>query len=198
MNSQLILSSIFAGVKPVLSLLLLVFAFSIFIIFFNLFIRKRSKSQLFNNTNFEAVRLLNKQEVKVYEALVETIQIQSGNQYKVFAQVSLGEILKNYDRSSFNRINQKRVDFCIVNSDYMPIAAIEYHGGGHFRGNYQERDEIKQQAVEYAGLVYHAIFEHNLDNIYEHIHTVIVPLLSAQKPKKARNHDKNQRVEPTF
>lgn len=198
MNSELILSSIFAGVKPVLPLLLLVFAFSIFIIFFNLFIRKRSKSQLFNNTNFEAVRLLNKQEVKVYEALVETIQIQSGNQYKVFAQVSLGEILKNYDRSSFNRINQKRVDFCIVNSDYMPIAAIEYHGGGHFRGNYQERDEIKQQAVEYAGLIYHAIFEHNLDNIHEHIHTVIVPLLSTQKPKKARNHDKNQRVEPTF
>lgn len=161
-------------------------------------LRKKSKSQLFNNTNFEAVRLLNKQEVKVYEALVENVQNQSNHQYKVFAQVSLGEILRNHDRSSFNRINQKRVDFCIVNADYMPIAAIEYHGGGHFRGNYQERDEIKQQAVEYAGLAYHAIFEHNLGNIQEHIHTVIMPLLSNQKPKKSKNHDKNQRIEPTF
>lgn len=198
MNSELIISSIFAGFKPLLPYLILIFVFAIGITLLKAFIRNKSKSQLFNNTNFEAVRLLNKQEVKVYEALVETIQIQSGNQYKVFAQVSLGEILKNYDRSSFNRINQKRVDFCIVNSDYMPIAAIEYHGGGHFRGNYQERDEIKQQAVEYAGLIYHAIFEHNLDNIHEHIHTVIMPLLSTQKPKKTRNHDKNQRVEPTF
>lgn len=199
MNSELIISSIFAGFKPVLPYLILVFAFVIAIIFLKAFIRNKSKSQLFNNTNFEAVRLLNKQEVKVYEALVENIQIQSNNQYKVFAQVSLGEILRNYDRSSFNRINQKRVDFCIVNSDYIPIAAIEYHGGGHFRGNYQERDEIKQQAVEYAGLVYHAIFEHHLDNIQEHIHTVIMPLLSNQKqPKKTRNSDKNQRVEPTF
>ncbi len=199
MNSELIISSIFAGFKPLLPFFILVFVVVIGITLLKIYLSNKFKSQLFNNTNFEAVRLLNKQEVKVYEALVENIQIQSNNQYKVFAQVSLGEILRNSDRSSFNRINQKRVDFCIVNSDYMPIAAIEYHGGGHFRGNYQERDEIKQQAVEYAGLVYHAIFEHNLDNIQEHIHTVIMPLLSNQKqPKKTRNSDKNQRVEPTF
>lgn len=199
MNSELIISSIFAGFKPVLPYLVLVFVFVIGITFLKIFLSNKFKSrQLFNNTNFEAVRLLNKQEVKVYEALVENIQTQSNNQYKVFAQVSLGEILRNSDRSSFNRINQKRLDFCIVNSDYMPIAAIEYHGGGHFRGNYQERDEIKQQAVEYAGLVYHVIFEHNLDNIQEHIHTVIIPLLSNQKPKKTKNSNKNQRVEPTF
>lgn len=199
MNSELIVSSIFAGFKPLLPFFILVFVVVIGITLLKIYLSNKSKSQLFNNTNFEAVRLLNKQEVKVYEALVENIQIQSNNQYKVFAQVSLGEILRNYDRSSFNRINQKRIDFCIVNSDYMPIAAIEYHGGGHFRGNYQERDEIKQQAVEYAGLVYHAIFEHHLDNIQEHIHTVIMPLLSNQKqPKKTRNSDKNQRVEPTF
>lgn len=198
MNSELIISSIFAGFKPLLPFYILVFVVVIGITLLKVYLSNRFKSRLFNNTNFEAVRLLNKQEVKVYEALVENIQIQSNNQYRVFAQVSLGEILRNSDRSSFNRINQKRVDFCIVNSDYMPIAAIEYHGGGHFRGNYQERDEIKQQAVEYAGLVYHAIFEHNLDNIQEHIRTVIIPLLSNQKPKKTRNSNKNQRVEPTF
>lgn len=198
MNSELIISSIFAGFKPLLPFFILVFVVVIGITLLKVYVSNKFKSRLFNNTNFEAVRLLNKQEVKVYEALVENIQIQSNNQYRVFAQVSLGEILRNSDRSSFNRINQKRVDFCVVNSDYMPIAAIEYHGGGHFRGNYQERDEIKQQAVEYAGLVYHAIFEHNLDNIQEHIHTVIIPLLSNQKPKKIRNSDKNQRVEPNF
>lgn len=198
MNSELIVNSIFNGFKPFLPYLGLMFVLAIGIPLLKALLRKKSKSQLFNNTNFEAVRLLNKQEVKVYEALVENVQIQSNNQYRVFAQVSLGEILRNYDRSSFNRINQKRIDFCIVGSDYMPIAAIEYHGGGHFRGNYQERDEIKQQAVECAGLIYHAIYEHHLDSIQEHIHTVILPLLSTQKPKKSRNMNKNQRVEPTF
>lgn len=198
MNSELILSSIFNGWKPFLPYLALIFILAIGFPLLKVLLRKKPKSQLFNNTNFEAVRLLNKQEIKVYEALIENIQIQSNHQYKVFAQVSLGEILRNHDRSSFNRINQKRVDFCIVNSSYMPIAAIEYHGGGHFRGNYQERDEIKQQAVEYAGLIYHAIYEHHLDHIQKHIHTVILPLLSNQRPKKTRNSNKNQRVEPTF
>ncbi|GAA5096975.1 DUF2726 domain-containing protein [Wohlfahrtiimonas larvae] len=198
MNSELIISSIFAGFKPVFPYLILVFAFVISITLLKIYLSNKFKSRLFNNTNFEAVRLLNKQEVKVYEALVENIQIQSNGQYRVFAQVSLGEILKNKDHSSFNRINQKRIDFCIVNSDYMPIAAIEYHGGGHFRGNYKERDEIKQKAVEYAGLVYHAIYEKDLNNIQKHIHTEILPLLLQAQPKIQRVYSKSQRIEPTF
>lgn len=200
MNTDLIISSIFSGIKPMLPLFILIaFIVLFFVVFKILMARKKSHISLFKNNIFEAVPLLNKQEIKVYESLLENIQVASNNEYKVFAQVSLGEILKNSDRSSFNRINQKRADFCIVDRNYMPIAVIEYHGGGHYRGNYQERDEIKQQATEYAGLIYHAILERDFVNLSDHINNVITPLLRNKPNNVSRKlPKKDQRIEPTF
>lgn len=198
MNSELIFASLLTGIKPILPyfIFLILFIFTISIV--KVLFRKKSKNSLFNNINFEAVPLLNKQEIKVYNALQENIQLAINNKFKIFAQVSLGEILKNHDFRSFSKINQKRADFCIVDEKFMPVAVIEYHGGGHFKGNYKERDEIKQQATEFAGLIYHAIYEKDLYNINEHIQTVIIPLLSDNKAKFLKKHKNTGRIEPTF
>lgn len=198
MNSELIFTSVFNGIKPFFPyfIFLIIFVFGISIL--KALFRRKSQNRLFANTNFEAVPLLNKSEIKVYDALQENIEVATNNKFKVFAQVSLGEILKNQDFRSFSRINQKRADFCIVDDNYMPIAIIEYHGGGHFKNNYKERDEIKQQATELAGLIYHAIYEKDLRDINEHIQLVIMPLLSNNRAKPVRKTKKNERVEPTF
>ncbi len=200
MNSELIVTNILNGFKPFLPYIISIFfIILLFIIVRSFFTCKKFSPSLFNDNNFHVVSLLNKQEIKVYEALLENIQIASNNQFKVFAQVSLGEILKNSDRSSFNRINQKRADFCIVDQNYLPIAIIEYHGGGHYRGNYKERDEIKQQAAEYAGLIYHAILERDFDDVGNHIKSTILPMLHAKKDKVSKKiYQKDHRIEPTF
>ena len=58
---------------------------------------------------------------------------------------------------AFNIINSKRVDYLIVNQRFNPIIAIEYHGQGHYRGNYKARDEVKRITLEKAGIIYLAI-----------------------------------------
>ncbi len=200
MNSELLITSLVNGFKPFLSYIsLIIFILLVFLIVKKLFGHRKNSPKLFNNNNFYATHLLNKQEIKVYEALLKNIQNHTNHQFKVFAQVSLGEILKNPDRSSFNRINQKRADFCIVDQNYLPIAIIEYHGGGHYKGNYQERDQVKQQASEYAGLIYHAILERDFDDLDSHINNIIMPKLSANKNKVSKKiYQKDQRIEPTF
>lgn len=199
MNLELILNSLLVGMKPWLPYLLGILFILILIAVVKSVFRKKLSSQpnYFNNTDFKAIRLLNKEEMKVYDALVQNIQLTSDHRYKIFAQVSLGEILKNDDQSSFNRVNQKRADFCIVDHQYMPIAVIEYHGGGHFQGDYKKRDAIKQQACEYAGITYHAIYAKDLKEINHYVKTTVLPLLN-KKPSFTSNNHQNQRIEPRF
>lgn len=93
---------------------------------------------------------MNKSEETVYWNLVRYCK---DKQLKVFTQVSLGEIL-NADSEHYRYINAKRVDFCITNRNFMPVAVVEYQGSGHFNETYEERDAIKREAVESAGLFY--------------------------------------------
>lgn len=94
--------------------------------------------------------LLNYTEGRVYWILIKLLR----HQYKIHAQVNLGEILHCADEQGFRAINTKRSDFVITDNRYTPIALIEYHGSGHFQGDFAIRDETKKRAAESAGVKY--------------------------------------------
>ncbi|MDX8377620.1 MAG: DUF2726 domain-containing protein [Mariprofundales bacterium] len=81
------------------------------------------------------------------------------NSFNVYPQVSLGELLSTDkgDKEAYKAINSKRVDFCIVDKNYFPIAVIEYQGSGHYNANSTQRDEVKKTALECASIKYIAI-----------------------------------------
>src|SRR5690606_13749636 len=111
------------------------------------------------SNKYEKQRLYNKTEEDVFKLLVQLIYTHAKGQYKVNGQTSLGEILKTPNKYAFNVVNYKRVDFCIVDREYMPIAVIEVNSTGHYQNNALERDEIKRVACESAGIKYIAIRE---------------------------------------
>ena len=72
---------------------------------------------------------------------------------------SLGEILRTEDKAAYGCINSKRVDLLIVDADCKPLHAIEYQGGGHFKGAHATaaRDAVKKGAYRHrrrAGISY--------------------------------------------
>lgn len=80
------------------------------------------------------------------------------NNFLLMAQVSLGEIIGSKDRTAYRSINTKRVDFLLVDNQFIPILAIEYNGGGHHNSSSNVRDEIKEIALNSAGIKL-AVFE---------------------------------------
>jgi hypothetical protein len=76
--------------------------------------------------------------------------------WQVMAQVSLGEILRCEDKDAYLCINSKRVDLLIVDADCRPVHAIEYQGGGHYKGAHATaaRDAVKKEALRRAGIGY--------------------------------------------
>ena len=83
--------------------------------------------------------------------------------WQVMAQVSLGEILRCGDAEAFRCINSKRVDLLIVDADCNPLHAIEYQGGGHFKGAHATaaRDAVKKEALRRAGIGYDEVVAGN-------------------------------------
>ena len=105
--------------------------------------------------DFKAQPLLNKSEARLFKALDKmVIEMRPG--WQVMAQVSLGEILRCEDKDAYLCINSKRVDLLIVDADCKPIHAIEYQGGGHFKGAHATaaRDAVKKEALRRAGIGY--------------------------------------------
>ena len=72
--------------------------------------------------------------------------------YRVFAQVSYGEILACTDDDAFAAINAKRCDMLIADARGMPVAAVEYQGSGHWQGDAKGRDAVKRAALASAGI----------------------------------------------
>ena len=105
--------------------------------------------------DFKAQPLLNKSEARLFNAIDKwVIELRPG--WQVMAQVSLGEILRCADKDAYLCINSKRVDLLIVDADCKPIHAIEYQGGGHFKGAHATaaRDAVKKEALRRAGIGY--------------------------------------------
>ncbi|HJQ78301.1 MAG TPA: DUF2726 domain-containing protein [Lacipirellulaceae bacterium] len=73
---------------------------------------------------------------------------------RVFAQTSLGEILKSSNEDAFRSINSKRVDILVVDRGGWPFLAVEYQGDGHYQGTAAARDAVKKEALRKAGVRY--------------------------------------------
>ena len=72
--------------------------------------------------------------------------------YRLFAQVSYGEVIRSPDREGHASVNAKRADFVLVDEDGLPALVIEYQGTGHYRGNAAARDKVKRAALAKAGV----------------------------------------------
>ena len=112
-------------------------------------IRRRSRPA------YRVKKLLNKPEKEVFWELVK---ITREYNHRVFPQVSLGEVFTSDDRNLYMSVNSKRSDFCVTDKQFEPIALVEYHGSGHFKGTAKSRDGVKEEAALAAGIRYVAIY----------------------------------------
>jgi hypothetical protein len=105
--------------------------------------------------DFKAQPLLNKSEARLFKAIDRQV-LEARPGWQVMAQVSLGEILRSPDKDAYLCINSKRVDLLIVDEECRPLHAIEYQGGGHFKGAHATaaRDAVKKEALRRAGIGY--------------------------------------------
>jgi hypothetical protein len=106
---------------------------------------------------FRPKRLLNRGEERVLAAL-EPIVAELAPGWRVWSQVSLGEVLDANSVEAFNTINAKRVDFLLVDADQRPRVAIEYQGQGHHQGAAAARDAVKREALRRAGVGFGEVF----------------------------------------
>jgi len=106
--------------------------------------------------DFKPQALLNKSETRLFRVIDKMVIEMAPPGWQVMAQVSLGEILRCEDKAAFGCINSKRVDLLIVDADCNPLHAIEYQGGGHFKGAHATaaRDAVKKEALRRAGIGY--------------------------------------------
>ena len=109
--------------------------------------------RLVMGARFEKRRLLSRSEALVLYAAENAIKT-ADLQWRVMAQVSLGEILSSPDARAYSAINSKRVDLLLVSRSSDPIAAIEYQGHGHYQGTAAARDAVKKEALRKAGVRY--------------------------------------------
>jgi Protein of unknown function (DUF2726) len=103
---------------------------------------------------FKAKPLLNYSESRVFVAVEKIIQ-ELKIDWRVMAQVNLGEILSSPNKEAFWAINAKRVDLLLIDSRGMPLHAIEYQGTGHHISRATAaRDAVKKEALRRAGIGY--------------------------------------------
>ena len=113
--------------------------------------------------DFKPQALLNKSEARLFKVLDKMVIEMAPPGWQVMAQVSLGEILRCEDKAAFVCINSKRVDLLIVDDECKPLHAIEYQGGGHFKGAHTTaaRDAVKKEALRRAGIGYDEVVAGN-------------------------------------
>jgi hypothetical protein len=77
----------------------------------------------------------------------------------VCPQVALGEVLSASSAGAFYAVNCKRCDVLVVDRQGWPVAAFELQGSGHWLDRTAgDRDSIKREALESAGVAYVEIF----------------------------------------
>ncbi|GHD15605.1 DUF2726 domain-containing protein [Tianweitania populi] len=106
--------------------------------------------------DFTVQPLLNKGETRLFRELDRLVS-ELNPEWRVMAQVSLGEILRSRDAEAYRCINAKRVDLLLVDEDCRPRHVVEYQGSGHHQGTAAARDAIKKEALRRAGIGYHEV-----------------------------------------
>jgi len=95
--------------------------------------------------------LMNKGEYAAFRIAESIVRAQCPG-YRVFAQVSLGEVLRCDDRAAYGAINAKRTDLLIIDSAGIGVLAIECQGSGHYQKHAPMRDAVKKEALRQAGI----------------------------------------------
>lgn len=119
---------------------------------------RRDQLAIVQNRQYHKRRLLNGEEFHIFRKLEDWIANRPGH-HRLFAQVSMGEILGSEDGVAYACVNSKRCDFIIIDGKGYPVVAIEYQGTGHFGPNSDERDYVKQKALESAGVRVIEVFD---------------------------------------
>lgn len=110
---------------------------------------------------FQRSKIMNLSEYRVFQAL-ELIVEESGADFRVMAQVSLGEVIRPVSeagdwksrKDAFASINSKRLDFAVIDKQGYVALAIEYQGSGHHQGAAFIRDAVKKEALRRAGIAF--------------------------------------------
>jgi len=118
-----------------------------------------SQLEVIAGVAFRRKPVLNREERRVFN-LIESFIAECAPDYRILAQISLGEVLtvageglsRREAERAFLAVNAKRLDLGIVDRDFALVAAIEYHGSGHFQGNARERDAVKREALRSAAV----------------------------------------------
>lgn len=119
---------------------------------------RRDQLEIVKTGQYHRRRLLNGEEYQLFR-LLENWIANRPSQHRLFAQVSLGEILGANDDLAYACINSKRCDFVVIDGQGYPVIAIEYQGTGHFTPGAFERDQVKQQALESSGVRLIEVFD---------------------------------------
>jgi len=117
----------------------------------------RDQLTIVQNGHYFKRRLLNGKEYQLFRLL--EVWIKGHPTYRLFAQVSLGEILGSNDPLAFACVNSKRCDFVIIDASGYPVVAIEYQGSGHYSPNSDERDHVKRTALHSAAVGMVEVYE---------------------------------------
>ncbi|EGP02549.1 hypothetical protein AAUPMG_12791, partial [Pasteurella multocida subsp. multocida str. Anand1_goat] len=118
-------------------------------------LRQPSKLEILSKAEFKKSSLMNKSEYALFTRLKTLLDTQqNGKYFQLFSQVAMGEFIQSDDYHAFHLINNKRVDFLIIDKDCQPIVAIEYQGNGHYQNNAVERDAIKKESCRKANIDY--------------------------------------------
>ncbi|MED5543800.1 DUF2726 domain-containing protein [Novosphingobium decolorationis] len=106
------------------------------------------------DAEFSAQPLLNRPERRLMSVLDACVR-EGAPDWRVMAQVSMGEIVRSDDEDAYFAVNSKRVDLLVVNDAYEPLHAIEFQGTGHHLGrDAAARDAVKREALRKAGIGY--------------------------------------------
>lgn len=135
------------------------------------------------NAEFQPRRLLNKSEAQVFAALDRIVGARN-SQWKVLAQVCVGEFIASENAAAYRSINSKRVDFALMDASAQIRHALEYQGSGHHQGSAAARDAVKREALRKAGIGYHEIIAgHTTAGELKHLIEKLVP--TAENPTVA-------------
>ena len=113
------------------------------------------------------------QEYRVFRE-VESEAAACNDGYRVFAQTSLGEVLRSQDDRAHSAINSKRADILVIGHDGLPVLAVEFQGKGHYHSDAAARDAVKKEALRRAGVAYVEVLDgERIDDIRARVRAVL-------------------------
>lgn len=101
------------------------------------------------NAQYKPRNLLTKTEALFFQALRQAIP-----EYEISFKTRLADILQHdrRDRTAFNRIKSKHVDFVVLDHNLQIVAVIELDDKSHLRQDRIERDYFVDQVLSEAGI----------------------------------------------